>query len=212
MIDDLRRAYRDRPAGDAPTSPCPAPERLEAAATDRCPAGEFNRILDHTVECAACAAGWRIARELRDEEAGASPAAPRRTPVPAWALAAAAVLAVAVGATLLPRWIAPSRAPVYRSNETPTVRSEIEDGSVLPRDRVLLRWSCDLEDAVFSVRVMDTDLNPLAAADHLEQGEYLVPQEALAGLESGDVVLWRVEAFHPDGPQAPSPVFSIRLE
>ncbi len=210
--EDLRRAFRERPAGDEPPGDCPAADRLAAAAQDRCSADEFNRILDHTVVCAACAASWRIARELRDEEAGAAPARLRRSGLPAWALAAAAVLAVAAGVTLVPQWIDLHRAPVYRSNEAPTVRSEIEDGRVLPRDRVLLRWSCDLEDSVFSVRVMDVDLNPLASADQLQQEEFLVPEQALAGLASGDVVLWRVEALHPDGRRVPSPVYSVRLE
>ena len=210
-IDDLRQAYRERPGDDLPPGECPRAERLELAARDGCEADEFNRILDHTVVCAACAAGWRIARELRDEQAGAV-AAPRRHAVPVWALAAAAVLVLAIGVTWVPRLLVPRPAPVYRSDNVPTIRSEIEDGGSLPRERMLLRWSCDLEDAVYSVRVSDVDLRPLSSTDHLEGQEFLVPQEALADLASGDVVLWRVEAVHPDGPRVSSPAYSIRLE
>ncbi len=209
--DDLRRAFQERPAGDVPLGGCPSAELLEAAAQDRCPQDEFTRILDHTVACAACATAWRIARRFRDEEtASAAPA--RRAPVPAWALAAAAVLVIAIGVIWVPQLLGPSPSPVYRSNDVPAIQNEIEDGSVLPRSRVLLRWSSNLEDAVYSVRVSDLDLKTLASADHLEETEFLVPQESLINLASGDVVLWRIEAFHPDGSQASSPVYSIRLE
>lgn len=209
--DDLRRAFQEHQVGDAPHGGCPPAERLKTAAHDRCRADEFNRILDHTVTCAACATAWRIARQLRDEET-ASAAPVRRSPVPAWALAAAAVLVIGIGVIWVPQLVGPSRSPVYRSNDVPAIQNEIEDGSVLHRNRALLRWSCNLEDAVYSIRVSDLDLKTLASADHLEETEFLVPREALIDLASGDVVLWRIEAFNPDGSRAASPVYSIRLE
>jgi hypothetical protein len=211
---DLRDAFRERRTGAARPGACPSPERIEAAVDGRCESDELNEILDHTAACPACAAAWRLARSLQGQDRKVVRTSRfRKFTSPRWtALAAAAVLVLAVGVAVVPDLIRQQRGPVFRSNETTAVRSSMEDGTALPRDRFVLRWAAELDDAVYSVQVLDRDLNVLVSADHLTETEYEVPEVALESLGPGDVVLWRVEALPPDGRPVGSPTFTVTIE
>ena len=176
MTDDLealRAAFEARETPDA--SGCPDAERLFAAARGGLSAAERREIVAHTAACAACAAGWRLARELP----GSIEVRPRR--VPAWAGAAAALLAAAAAGVI---WLRAPDPPEYREPSSAAVASQT--AATLPRDRFVLRWTATAPDARYAVWVTTDALAPVDAARGLERPEHTVPASALAALPAGD--------------------------
>ena len=215
-LEALRRAF----AADADDTPeperCPEPDRIWAAAHGALTAGERHEVIDHTASCSACAEAWRLAREVgRAAEEPATVAGGRvlamghrfrRIVAPLAGLAAAAVLLLVVG---LPRdHPAP---PEFRAGEAAAIRSLLPVDEPLARDHCLLRWS-EVEGARYSVLVSDVRLAVVAQAQDLEQSEFQVPSESLAGLGAGAELYWRVEAVQPDGSSVSSETFVSQLE
>jgi hypothetical protein len=62
------------------------------------------------------------------------------------------------------------------------------------------------------VHVTDEDLNGVADGQDLDSEQFIVPEKALGALPTGARLLWRVEAFLPDGRRRASPTFVNRLE
>ncbi len=97
-----------REAADAlPAADCPDPSRIWDAVHGGAKEEEVDALLEHSLECPACAMAWRLARELSSQSRLTEPRAQRVTQVrnltahrvrPAWVwtagLAAAALLAV----------------------------------------------------------------------------------------------------------------------
>lgn len=219
-FDALRERFLSR-AGEAPGGRCPAVERIWAAAGDELPHGEFRDLVEHAASCPACAAAWRLARDLATEDRPAEAPAPipeaRTEPVWRWrrfAPVAAAAAAIALVAVLV-AYRAPWRpAPVspYRTQKAATIRSLIPDDAVLSRRDCALRWSPGPAGATYNVRVTDADLAPLASAVRLDREQFAVPEAALARVASGQRILWQVVAVLPGGREVVSPTFAVRIE
>ena len=199
MIGRLREAFATLDPDHVPGEGCPAPERIWDATHGALPPLEAREVVEHIAACSSCAADWRSVREAEGAFSG-----PRHAVRARWILAAAALLAGAVFLVTGP-W-RPRSEPVYRE-EGPAIRSLVPEDAPLPRDHAVLRWTSPGPDAVFSVEVGRPDLTPVASARDLPDPSYLLPAGALAGIEPGGTIVWRVEARLPDGRRIESPAF-----
>jgi hypothetical protein len=200
-IDALRAAFEARRT-ETPLSGCPDAERIWQAARDELTAPERREIVAHTTKCPACAAAWRLAREL-----GGRPAVSSR-PHLRWALPAAAAVLLAVGGGLLIRSI--GGPPEYRNPSGPVVESRTPE--TLPRDRFVLRWIPGREGSRCDVWVTTETLEPVHVALQLERPELHVPENALAALPAGTRLRWRVECRPRQGETTRSPAFAVRVD
>jgi len=196
--------------------------------------GEGNEsLLRHTSTCGACAASWRLARELLSEELPqmlpdetsgkpvdasgrfAEEGHRRRAKSRPWwlGLAAAAVLVLAVSFVVVQQFqtVSPTD-PVYRSPSGGGLAAGIDPAAPLPLDEVVLRWSGAPDGATYDVRVTTDRLAPLHRAFGIKQAEHRVPQEVLADLLPGAVILWTVTAHLPDGRRWTSNSFRATVE
>ena len=216
--DELREKFLEA-AGLAGTGKgCPSSGEIWDTVSAEHQHPRFSSILDHIAACPACASTWRLARDLGARAVTAdATGALAATKAAGWrwwgvrgAVAAAAVVMLVLAAELFRQ--APSE-PVLRAPQAPIVRSLLDDKTALPRNDAVLRWSTVGDEATrYSVRVLDQDLRPLASARHLDLPEYLIPAEALAGLPSGEMVLWQVDAILPDGSRQSSDTFLFRIQ
>lgn len=198
---------------------CPPPESIwDAVQGDATPA-EVERLLEHTLGCAACSEDWRLARAISAEakSCGAHPvAAAKRSGrwryKPAWLAVAAAVI-IAFGIHLA---VQTNQPPAFRGQPSqtlsPTVQSLVPEGTSLPRDGFVLKWRPGPEGTLYTLRVVTEDLQPLVTVRNLDESEYLVPASSLEKLPPGARLFWEVRMESPDGSRTNSPVFSVRLE
>jgi hypothetical protein len=214
----LRERFMCRAVG-APSRPdCPPADEIWSAVSAELPRARLIQLLDHTAICPACAAAWRLARDLGADGAGAALPAWRAAEGPraAWLpLAAAAALLLAAGLALqrLPDWRPGlSGSASTRSSAMTVVRSLIAEGGTLPREACLLRWSEGPKGSRYAVRVLDADLNLIVRAVSLETTAWQVPPAELASLPSGTRLFWQVDVALPEGGRAVSPTWSIRLD
>jgi hypothetical protein len=176
-------------------------------------ADEIRDVIDHFVACPSCAADWRAAKGW--EADAETPVEPEvlvraRRPILRWAGLAAAVLLVAVLAAYRILSPVPSE-PVYRTGSE-AIRSLVPEDEVLPRDAAVLRWTPVGEDAVYSVEVGLIDLTTLFSVREISETELRIPSEALEKVETGESIVWRVEAQLPDGRRMASGAFLHRIE
>lgn len=182
-IEALRERFLSR-GGEAPGGCCPEVEQIWTAARDQLPRGEFRDLVEHAASCPACAAAWRLARDVATEERSPEASAPipgtltvytgrwhRFAPV----AAAAAAIVVAILVAYQAPW-RPAPVPPFRAQKAATILSLIADDAVLSRQSCVLRWSPGPEGATYSVRVTDADLTPLANARRLDGEQYVVPE------------------------------------
>lgn len=199
----------------APGPECPEPDRLWATATAELPMTERHEIVAHLASCASCAAAFRLARGLsREGPVPAADAGPSLLSVPhqwlRWAVPLTALAAVLALAVLVPRpW--QSRPEVYRGGEPMEIRSLMDEGTVLPRDQAVLRWTAGPPGSLYEVRLLTREGREVAVEAGLESPQYRIPPPALAGLGSGTVLYWQVKVQQPDGTSAMSKTFSVRL-
>lgn len=208
-LESLRKAFASLSEDVQPGPGCPLAERLWQAARSELPPEDARPLVQHTVECPACAEAWRLAQGLSP----LAPPMPEAPPARRWSggwLSLAAAAAVVITAILAVP-LGPRRSPEYRAGEGEGIRSLVPETRPLPRDQIVLRWSA-LADARYDVRVTTEDLAAVAEALGLAAPEYLVPPAALAGLPSGTRLLWQVEAVSPGGARRRSPTFLVRLE
>jgi hypothetical protein len=214
-IERLRGAFASLAADACARPGCPEPERIWRAAGGELRSAELRELVDHTAGCPSCAEDWRLAREIR---AGMEPTAevPARRPFTSGRtsryLAAAAVLALAVGAWVWRSAEDPSHPTVYRAPEESALESLVPKEIPVPRQRFLLRWSSEERDARYQIRVATGNLEMISTVSNLDEPEYLVPEADLAGLPSGTDVLWQVEAVFPDGTRHVSLTFVNSIE
>lgn len=173
---------------------------------------ELRALIDRLSEEPELAEAWRLGvhlrRELQADATGLSRRASGRRWGLAAGLAAAAVLAVAV--LWIPGATSPPAPPVMRG-ESQAIVSLLEPGRALSRQRFDLRWQAALEEPLYEVEVLDADLTVLHRASGLDVPRLRVPAEALAAIEPGAGILWRVEAVAVDGSRYASATFRQRL-
>jgi hypothetical protein len=208
--DRLREEFASaRNVADDGTA-CPEASKIWESAAQVLTAGENEFLLRHTATCGACAASWRLARALLDEEhARELPRGTRIGSRPWWlGLAAAAMLVLAVSFVALQQFRPTGPAPTpYRQAPSGTLSAEIDPATSLPREAFVLRWSGAPEVATYDLRVTTDRLESLHRAFGLERPECQVPESALGDLEPGAVILWSVTAHMPDGRRWTSPSF-----
>jgi hypothetical protein len=195
---------------------CPNDDTIWKAAHGEADAGTTASVLDHVASCAACTESWHMARTIT-AEAGVRKRAvvlPFHRRPAIWTLGAVAagiVLVALFFPTILDRrGIDPGDE--FRVVGSVTVESLLDEGTPVPRDGVILRWGGAPEGTLYTVEVADGNLEVLARSRSLEQAEYRVPAEALAGLPAGVTVYWRVEAVLPDSTPVSSSVFLLELQ
>jgi len=213
--DDLRVALSRvaEIAGDG--TGCPEQDRLVSSARGELPRREDGEVILHIAECTACAAAWRVAREILVERTVPAHALPsREAPSVGWMrwAAAAAVLVAAIGVGIL--YLGPERetAPVYREQGEDVLASLLDEAEPLPRSAFLLRWVAAPDGSLYDVVVTDERLRTLARSTGLTTSEYGVPEDALDAARSGDRLFWQVTAYLPDGREIESPTFIARVE
>jgi hypothetical protein len=219
---DLKRSFRDPPEGARAADHCPEPATILQAVLGELSVTQNRSVADHAAVCPPCTVAWRLAREYAAEAefegrtAAEADYVPRRTglPVLRWLPAAAIVAAVTLTMVVLVPWPwkeSPA-PPVLRSLEYETIESLVPDGSTLPTDGFVLRWTPGPDGARYAVRVTDRRLDHLAETASLDRPEFTVPESALAALAPGSLVLWQVEMILPDGRRLASMTFATRLD
>lgn len=203
----LRRAFASVPQAEPVPAACPPPEQIWGAVRGELPPGEIRQIVEHTATCASCAEDWRLAVALQRPESAsivvhATERFTARQRIRNWGLAAAAALAVAVVGI---QWQQQKLDDAAYRGEGLAIESLVEEGSALPRNQFLLRWSApETPGVTYDVEVSTEDLRLVASADDLREPQFLVPASALAGLPPGTRLLWKVEAELPQGAELPS--------
>jgi hypothetical protein len=216
VIRRLREAYASgtpRVAG----SGCEEPERIWEAVQGSLDAERVGRLLDHASACSACDRAFQVARELQRQ----LPAEAKRTVVPIqaarrWirpqaltgALLAAAAAIIAVVA--IRREEVLSGRVLRESASHRIVALPGEDH--LRRDQFRLRWSAGPKGTLYELWVTTPELREVYRAGKLQEAEAQVPATALEAIPPGAAVLWRVEAWFPDGGHVASPAFRTWVE
>ena len=115
-------------------------------------------------------------------------------------LAAAATLVLAVSFLAIQQFqnVGPDE-PVYRTPSGGGLASEIDPSTPMPRDDLILRWRGAPDGTTYDIRVTTDRLAPLHRTFGIERTEHSVPEDALADLPPGAVILWNVTAHLPDG-------------
>ena len=194
----LREAWRERTAARPVTRGCFEAEQIWRAVALETSASERRSLVDHVASCVSCAETWRLANELHEWAPSHAGAVRRHRAVGLRQLAlAAASLIVVVGLG----WFALHRGTdqtALRGTE-PGIRSLLEEGGPLPRQRFLLRWTPGPRGTIYDVEIATTELKLVTRGLALTTPEFLVPEGALANLAPGTSIAWRVEATLPDG-------------
>jgi hypothetical protein len=103
-------------------------------------------------------------------------------------------------------------SPTLRTQEGLTIESAVDEGTPLAREQCVLRWSAGPEGTHYDVRVMTAKLEPLVKREGIERPQFVVPEEALEGVSSGQRILWHVTARLPDGRRVESDTFFAEIE
>jgi hypothetical protein len=217
----LRAAFASLAGRPLTSKDCPSHDLLWSAVRGELPRNRIRQIGLHAVSCPACAESWRLARDIATDifpQTDATPEPETRITRPlrwwlGWGSVATAAAALLVVAVVMPLWqpAEDSRTPSFRATVGEPIHSLLPEQEALPRDSCLLRWAGP-EGARFDVQVAMEDLTVLTRVEALEIGEYLVPEEILAGSPEGAKILWQVEVVLPDGRRLTSRTFVTELE
>ncbi len=212
----LREAFASLGETAAPRPDCPPPDRLWATAVGESTAEERREVIAHMATCGSCAAAFRLARGLVQEEASTqAPPEPIRLvrePWVRWSVGLAAAAALVATLTPLGWW---HQTPQYRGDRDGEIRSLIRDGAEgtpLPREKAELRWTAGPPGSRYEVRVLTRDGQEVAVESGLERPQYTIPPSALSRLPPGTLLYWQAKMLSPDGVSTQSKTFSIRLE
>jgi hypothetical protein len=213
--DGLRDAFIADAELQAEGANCPPAERILESVCGELSAKDDEGVLFHIGECGACAAAWRLARELAEDKIPVGILHRTRGPtILAWGrwIAAAAVLIVAVGLGV--QFMGPNveEEPVYRAQESAWLLQEGKDGAALPRESFILRWTDGPEGSTYDIRVMTEELDLVAEARMLGLSEFHLPPAALAQLPGRARIFWQVTAHLPDGRRIDSDSFLALIE
>jgi hypothetical protein len=200
-------------AGDG--SACPASEKLVLSGRGELAPDADSEVVLHIAGCTACAAAWRVSREVAGESASkVRPFVKKKKALaqPWIRLAAAAALLVVVvggGVLIFSPW--QTTAPIYREQEEEMLQSLVPEDEPLSRDRFVLRWVPAAQGSVYDVLVTTERMDTLARGTGLDDAEFQVAQDALKGIESGAPIFWQVSAHLPDGRRIESPTFIVSV-
>jgi hypothetical protein len=193
---ELRAAYAEALAvrGAAARSECPTADALQALVDRAGPEAARLTTLDHVMRCPACHHEFELLRALR--AAAPTPARPLGL---RW-LAAAAVVAAALTATLYFRVDGASNGPVLRDGgSTPVLIAPT--GTVEAGDARVLRWRPATGATHYAVELMLGDSVLYAAA--VRDTTVALPDSIV--LERGRPYGWWVRARQADGSERASP-------
>jgi hypothetical protein len=95
-----------------------------------------------------------------------------------------------------------------------TIRAAILEGQSIPRDNFVLRWSGGPPGTRYDLAAAIESNQPDWSfyKSGLEIPEYRIPTERLAGLATGTVIQWRVQARLKDGNTLESPTFNVAIK
>jgi hypothetical protein len=209
-LERLRESYLEslRERATASGEP-PDAERIWDAVSGALPPDERRRIVDRVAADPAWAEAWRLASEVyRDTSAASAP--PRlwlRHPY----LAAAASLAILVGAGILAREVL-APAPIYRTPGAGGIESLVPEDQAVPRENLVLRWTGAEPGARYEVTVTTESLLVVTTARDLEKPEYRVPAERLSEIPPGGKLYWQVRARLPGGSEDRSRTFVATIQ
>jgi len=212
----LRHAFAGTAEPTDPQRSCSGDEEIWLAARGELSPERAQEVLDHSLECAACAESWRVAGELGSQAPDppmiAGQAARSSTPWVWFALPVAAALVTAFV------WLGTSdrrggtSIGEFREPGSGTIDSRLDETVPLPRGDCVLRWTEGPDGTLYSVAVSTENLTVIARAEELNETSFTVPPAALETLPSGTTILWRVEALLPDATGITSQVFRAKLE
>lgn len=213
-LERLRTAFAAVAEGLPRCDGSPSPKHIWHAVRGDLTPKETRKLVERTSSNPETAEAWRLAREVNAIMSRKAEVIPlprtRRRPWLA-GLAAAAVVTVGIAATLF--WQAPwQETPIFRSPAEATISSVLPEDHPMARDAFLLRWTGGPDGSMYDLFVSTSDLRVLTRAEQLKSPSHLVPEEVLADLPSGTLVLWKVEATAPDGRRLSSPTFVQRLQ
>jgi hypothetical protein len=213
LPDRLRQAYASLDPARRGEERCPEPETIWDAIHARLTPGASRSVVSHIASCPSCAYDWRIAmRSERRVGAATDPSASR--PPSTIGPGLVAVAAVILGAAFLA--VFRSGLPVdlgetYRAPERQEIVSLVPEDESLPRENAVLSWTAVEEDARYTVAIDTLDLTPVDRAREIAATEYRIAPEKLGGLESGEIIVWTVEARLLDGRRVKSEAFRHRI-
>ena len=219
MSDRELSSLRDAWATREPRTPgpdCPAAEAIWDAVVGKRPESEVRTMLSHSLECADCSALWRLARELHGAAGDLATAGGDVVPLSRgrpsrWvAVVGALAAAAAVVLVFLPRTAGHRSDPVIRGTEGTTLRADPATAT-LDRGHPVLRWSGAPEGSRYTVVVSTRDLTVLYRRSGVVGTELELPPEALAGVNPGTEIVWRIEAIAPGGRRISSEAFVSRV-
>lgn len=215
-LERLRRAFTtvaETPGSDDHTLD---PGRIWQAVRGELTTTEIEEMADQASRSAETAAAWRLAAELsRDLDSQADDSVVpinRRRPV-RWALGLAAAAVVLIGLVLpLYHSFSPNPTPTLRAIDEFEIATELKTGTALNRDSFELRWTPTGKQSLYEIVITDSRLAVLDRASFLEEASYLVPFAALADLEDGEEVWWKIDATRADGTRVSSPTFVTKVK
>jgi len=210
-LERLRRVFTTIAETPGPGDHAPDSDRIWQAVRGELTATDIEGMADQASRSAETAAAWRLAAELsRDLDSQADDSVVsinRRRPV-RWALGLAAAAVVLIGLALpLYHSFSPNPTPTFRAIDEFEIATELKTGTALNRDSFELRWTPTGEQSLYEIVITDSRLAVLDRASFLEEPSYLVPSAALADLEDGEEVWWKIDATRPDGTRVSSPTF-----
>ena len=210
-LDRLRQAFTEVSETHGPEDRAPDPDRIWQAVRGELTAAEIKEMADQATRSAKTAAAWRLAaelsRELDSQGDGSVVPISRRRPV-RWALGLAAAAVVVIGLALpLYHSFSPDPIPTFRAIDEFEIASELQTDTALDREAFELQWTSTGEESLYEIVITDSDLAILDRASFLEEASYLLPPAALADLEDGEEVWWKIDATRADGTRVSSPTF-----
>jgi hypothetical protein len=204
------------------------PERIWAAVHGELAPEECAEIVDRLHLDPALALEWRLALALREPELAepAKPAANDRSYARSFGYVGALGLLAAAALLLI---VLPSEPDPPRERGTPI---ELGDGSggqlreaqteaaiaselrepELSAAAFELRWTPVPGALRYELQLTTEALDPVFAAPDLSDNHALVPASALASLDPGTELVWRVIAVMPDGQRRSSAALSVTLK
>jgi hypothetical protein len=196
-LGELYRRMLARPRPDG-RGGCPSPDALRSVAEREADAEARLAIMEHVSGCADCQRELALLGQVAD-----TVRRPAR-PVPAWWLAAAAsvVLAVVGGRALLTRG---GVEPVVRG-DAPAVMLVAPSGAVRTGSAATLVWRAVPDALRYEVEVLGPEAELVQSATVRDT---VVPLGG--GLESGVEYRWRVTAVRRDGTRLESPLLPFTL-
>ena len=219
----IRQAWLAMTTSATPALGCPDPDQIWDALQGSLAQKEVMAIVQHSIDCPACAEAWRIAKDMgaMDARECLQQDQPAEIIRPAsWTLWRLKPLALAAGLACLmvlggtAAWLWPKRSQPeveYRDVAQKQIQALTPEAQALPKSACLLKWTPGPVGTRYSVRVSTEQFEPISFVKGLEKAEYLVPADSLQDLQPGDSIIWQVQVFPPRGGKQISGTFFILL-